>query len=264
MLIHAAVDNDLHPPRFGGTQRSFGLYRGLARRHTVRVLCVVPNRTPGPSEVLAAGVTLVRRKAWYTSATWRLEQAGLAPSFLAAYRHRGHAAAWLGALPGRPDVLAADVNLAGVLERGEARLRVYTSHNVEYDYFRLVKSRVIAARFWAERMRRLEARAVARADLTVVCTDEDAGRIRELYQAPAGAVAVIPNGFDETRVTAPDEAARLRARAALGLGEREYAALFLGSDTPFNRDGLRRLTDHVVPALAGAGFRLMVVGGVTR
>ena len=264
MLIHAAVDNDLHPPRFGGTQRSFGLYRGLARRHAVRVLCLVPNRAAGAGEVVAAGVTLVRRKAWYTSATWRLEQAGLAPSFLAAYRHRAHARRFLASLPGRPDVLAADLNLAGVLERGDARLRVYTSHNVEYDYFRLVKSRVLAAGFWAERMRRLEARAVARADLTVVCTDEDARRMRELYRAPAEAVAVIPNGFDETRVSPPDGAAHARARAALGIGEREYAALFLGSDTPFNREGLRRLTDQVFPALAGAGFRLLVVGGVAR
>ena len=41
MLIHVATDNDIHPPRFGATQRAFGLCRGLARRHEVRALCVV-------------------------------------------------------------------------------------------------------------------------------------------------------------------------------------------------------------------------------
>ena len=50
MLIHGLADNDLHPPRFGGTQRAFGLFRGLARAHDVRVLCLVPNRTTSPRE----------------------------------------------------------------------------------------------------------------------------------------------------------------------------------------------------------------------
>jgi len=63
MLIHGATDNDLHPPLFGATQRSFGLFRGLARHHDVRVLCIVPNRTRKPREERVAEVTLLRRSA---------------------------------------------------------------------------------------------------------------------------------------------------------------------------------------------------------
>lgn len=263
-MIHAAVDNDLYPPLFGGTQRSFGLYRGLARRHAVRVLCLVPNRAAPAAEAVAEGVTLVRRKAWYTSAAWRLEQAGAAPLFLAAYGHRARARRLLAALAGDPDVLAADLNLAGLLEERVGPLRVYTAHNVEYDHFRMVKSRVVLPGFWAGRMRRLEARAVERADLTVVCSDEDAARMGELYGVAAGRLAVIPNGYDETRVRPAAGSEHARARAALGIGEREYVGLFLGSDTSPNREGLARLTDRVFPALAGAGFRLLVVGGIAR
>jgi hypothetical protein len=86
----------------------------------------------------------------------------------------------------------------------------------------------------------------------------------ELYGARGERVVVIPNGFDETRVRPPAEGERERARAALGIGEGEYVGLFLGSDTPFNREGLARLTGRVFPALAGAGFRLLVVGGIAR
>ena len=100
MLIHGAVDNDIHPPRFGGAQRSFGLYRGLAAAHEVNVLCVVPNRNRAPSEERAAGVTLIRRRAWYTSLAWRLERAHLAPLFSAAYAHRLRARRVLQSLPG--------------------------------------------------------------------------------------------------------------------------------------------------------------------
>lgn len=264
MLIHGATDNDIYPPLFGAAQRSFGLYRGLARRHDVRVLCVVGNRSRALRETVAGGVTLVRRGAWYTSAAWRFEQAGLMPLFLAAHGHRANAARLLESLPGRPDVMAVDLNLAGLLEARAAPLRVYTAHNVEYDHFRMVKSRVALPGFWARRIRRLEARTVEHADLTVVCSEEDAARMDELYGAPAERVAVIPNGFDETRVGPPAAPERARARAVLGIGDREYVGLFLGSDTPFNREGLARLTGQVFPALADAGFRLLVVGGIER
>jgi hypothetical protein len=262
MLIHGATDNDIHPPLFGASQRTFGLYRGLARRHEVRVLCVVPNRSPGAREERAAGVALVRRKAWYTSLTWRAEQMRLLPHFLAAYAHRARATALLEALPGRPDVRAADLTVAGLLESGGGALTVYTSHNVEVDHFRMVKAEVLGLGFWARRLRTLEARAVDRADLTVVCSDEDAARMSELHGARAERLTVIPHGFDETRVTAPEPAARARARLALGVADAEYLCMFLGSDTPFNRQGLARLTGAVLPALAPHGFRLLVVGGI--
>ena len=71
MLIHVATDNDIYPPRFGATQRSFGLCRGLARRHGIHALCVVPNRDRAPAEQVANGVRLSRRRAWYTSVAWR-------------------------------------------------------------------------------------------------------------------------------------------------------------------------------------------------
>ena len=155
MLIHAAVDNDIHPPRFGGAQRSFGLARGLARRHAVRVLCVTPNRASGPAEERVEGVELLRRKAWHTSLAWRLERAGIAPLFAAEAGHRANAARYARALGTGADVLAADLNLAALLAAGRAPLRVHTSHNVEYDRFRSSAPSVAGRSRWAERLRRL-------------------------------------------------------------------------------------------------------------
>jgi hypothetical protein len=264
MLIHAATDNDIHPPLFGGTQRAFGLYRGLARRHEVLALCVVPNRTAAPAEERVAGVRLLRRKAWYTSVAWRLERARLAPMFTAAYGHTRAARGLARAFPGPADAVLADLYLTGLFEADPAPLRVYTSHNVEVDHFRMTRSDVALPAFWAARLRALEGGAVARATLTAVCSDEDAARMRELYGVDEGALAVIPNGYDETAVRPPATAERERARAALGLAERDYAALFVGSDHPHNRAALAWIMDRVMPALAGEGFRLLVAGSVTR
>jgi hypothetical protein len=264
VLIHAATDNDIQPPLFGGPQRTFGLLRGLARRHEVEALCLVPNRSTAPPAEVVAGVRLLRRRAWYTSAVWRLEQARLAPMFLAAAGHTAAAGGLARAFTQPAEALLADLNLTGLFGADPAPLKVYTAHNVELDHFRMTRADVAGPAFWAARLRVLEARAVERAGLTVVCGDEDAARMRELYGARDESVAVIPNGFDETaiHVLVPEE--RARARAALGLGEREYTALFVGSDHPHNRAALAWLMDRVMPPLAGEGFRLLVAGSVTR
>lgn len=264
MLIHAAVDNDIHPPRFGGAQRSFGLARGLACRHTVRVLCVTPNRASGPASERVEGVELLRAKAWHTSLAWRLEQARLAPLFAAELGHRANASRYAATLGAGADVLAADLNLASLLERSRAPLRVYTSHNVEYDRFRSAAPPVAWRARWAGRLRHLEQRAVDAAQLTVVCTDEDAVRMGELYGVPSARLAVVPNGFDETRLAAPNSTERSRARTALGFGERDYVAVFVGADWGPNRQALALLADRVFPALAADGVRLLVVGAVGR
>ncbi len=264
MLIHAATENDIHPPLSGGTQRSFGLYRGLARRHEVEALCLVENRNRSAREERIAGVRILRRKAWYTSAAWRLERARLAPLFLVAAGHAASAGRLARTFSGRADALLADLHLTGLFAADPAPLKVYTAHNVELDQFRMTRAEVAAAAFWGERLRALERRAVRRAGLTVVCGDEDAARVRELYGAPAETLVVIPNGYDETMVRPPATGERERARAALGIGPREYVALFVGSDFPHNRAGLAWLMDRVLPELAGEGFRLLVAGSVTR
>jgi hypothetical protein len=264
VLIHAATDHDIHPPLFGGPQRTFGLLRGLARRHEVEALCLVPNRNSAPREERVAGVRILRRKAWHTSVVWRLEQARLAPMFLTTLGHAAAAGRLARAYAAPADALLADLHLTGLFGADPAPLEVYTAHNVEFDHFRTARADVAVPAFWAGRLRALEARAVERAGLTVVCGDEDAARMRELYGARDEELAVIANGFDETAIRPPAPEERTRARAALGLGEREYVALFVGSDYPHNRAALAWLVDRVMPPLADQGFRLLVAGSVTR
>ena len=264
MLIHGATDVDIHPPVFGGAQRCFGLYRGLARRHTVRVLCMVPNRSRGAREERIDGVHILRRKAWYTAVAWRLEQARLSPLFLAEHGHRAAAPTALSDRDERPDVVMTDLHLGVLHERTAARLRVHHAHNVEVDHFRTAGPPILARGWWAGRLRSIEARAVATADLVVAASDEDGERLHSLYGLSSSRVIVAPNGYDETAMRPPTAAARARARAALGIAEGETVCAFVGSDVPHNRAGLALLTETVMPALAGGGFRLLVIGRVAR
>jgi glycosyltransferase involved in cell wall biosynthesis len=264
MLIHVATDNDLHPPRFGATQRTFGLCRGLARRHDVRALCVVPNRNRGAREEQAEGVRLVRRRAWYTSVAWRLERLGLAPLALAARGHRLDAARLLSALEGAASVFAADFLLTPLFDRHPARFKVYLAQNVEADYFTAAHPAMARSSRWKREIESLEARAADRAALIVVCTAEDGERFRTLYGVGSERLHVAPNGWDERRLHPATPDSRARARAALGFGERETVALFVGSDAPHNRVAANELITGILPPLAGDGFRLVVVGSVAR
>ncbi len=264
MLIHLAIDNDIHPPRFGGAQRAFGLARGLARRHRVRALCVVPNRNAAPGDETVDGVAIVRRKAWHTSLAWRLEQWGLAPLFDAEGRHRANTARYREALGESADVTATCLPLGGLIGEGAAGLRVYLSQNVEYDLFVAAGPRVLGRARWAERLRAIEGDLVRRADLTVACTDDDAARFGELYGAGAERLAVVPNGYDETALRPATAAERASARAALGVDDDRMLAVFVGADWEPNRRALAALVDRVMPALAAERVTLLVVGGVAR
>lgn len=264
MRIQAATDNDIYPPRFGGSERSFGLCRGLARHHEVQVLCVVPNRSPGRAHERADGVELLRRRAWYTSLAWRLERLGIAPLALAASGHARYASRLLGAFRGAAEVFAADLWLAGLFALRPAPMMVYTAHNVERDRFAAGPSALSRSPRWIAYVAELEARAVREATLTVACTAEDAGRFGELYGLARERAVVIPNGWDETRIRPATSERRASARAALGFGESETVALFVGSDMPHNREAARLLIERLLPSLAGRGLRLVVAGSVSR
>jgi hypothetical protein len=98
----------------------------------------------------------------------------------------------------------------------------------------------------------------------VAASDEDAARFRSLYRLDPGSLVVIPNGYDETAVRPPSPEERSIARAALALGAEDFACLFVGSDVPHNRAALAVTLERVMPPLARDGFKLLVVGSVTR
>jgi hypothetical protein len=264
LRIQGAVDNDIHPPLFGLAERAFSLYRALAERHAVRVLCVVPNRSGGAPRERAHGVELVRARRAYTSLVWRMERAGWAPMFAVADWHRRWGGSLARALDAQADVWSVDgINLAWLLERRSRPLRVYLAQNVETDFFRTAGPRVTSPERWAARLHDLERRAVRAADLVVTVSHEDADRLSSLHDVPAERFEVVENGFDETRLHPPSLEERRAARARFGLRDEEQVGVFVGSDFPHNREAARLLIERVYPELAGAGrHRLLLVGGV--
>lgn len=264
MIVHGFAGNDLWPPTSGASQRLMGLYRGIARRHDTQVLALVPNRHPGPEDQRVHGVRIRRHREWYTSPAWRLETAGLVPMFaIALPGHAARADAFAGLLEGAPDVRVADLALAGVLARRDRALRVLHCHNVEFDHFRSAGPSVIGREWWAGWLRDLEARACVDADLVVTVSDEDSERMHELYGVAREKLLAIPNGYDELQLTPPTLEQRVAARAFLQVADDSCVALFIGSDVPHNRAGLRRIVD-ALRAHPTSRVALLVVGAVAH
>lgn len=264
MIVHGFAGNDLWPPTSGASQRLMGLYRGIARHHDTQVLALVPNRHPGPDEQRTHGVRIRRHREWYTSPAWRLERAGLMPMFaIALPAHAARADAFAARLDATPDVRIADLALAGVLGRRDGALRVLHCHNVEFDHFRSAGPSVIGREGWASRLRALEARACADADLVVTVSDEDSARMHALYDVAREKLLAIPNGYDELQLAPPGLEQRVAARALLQAGNDECVALFIGSDVPHNRAGLRLIVD-AVRASTPQRLVLLVVGAVAH
>ena len=264
MLIHVATDNDIHPPRFVATQRTWGLCRALARRHDVRALCVVPNRTRAPLEEEIQGVVLRRRRAWYTSVAWRLERWGVAPLAVAAAGHRRRAARLLEALPEEAPAFAADLLLTPLFDSHPAPLKIYTAHNVEADHFRATQGNLGRSDRWRGEIEALERHAARAAGLIVACTDEDAARFRELYGIDPARITIAPNGWDETRLRPAEPESRASARDERGFGEHELVSLFVGSDVPHNVEAAHWLVDDLFPRLEAGAHRLVIAGTVAR
>jgi glycosyltransferase involved in cell wall biosynthesis len=140
--------------------------------------------------------------------------------------------------------------------RGNARI-VYSAHNVERDYV-LAQPGTAFPEWFAQRVARLEQRAVRAADLVVTCTAADAARLTELYGAPR-ATQVVSNGFDERDVWSPAQDGREETRARLGLAPDELAILFVGGRAAHNRQAVRFLEHGMLPRLTRPA-RLLLVG----
>ena len=240
----------LWPVNTGGRIRSFHMLRELSRRHQVTLLT-----THGPSEDPCALATALP-ECEVVSVPWALAKRGSARFALALV------GSWLSSLPvdlykarvpalgrelarrlatGGTDLVVADFLLAAPnVARAAAAPTVLFAHNVEHVIWQ--RMRDVEPRAWrrvlltleSRKMRRYEARACARARLTIAVSDAD----RRLLAgaAPRARVSAVPTGVD-VDYFAPDGVAEIPGRL-----------VFTGSmDWYPNEDGIVHFIETVLP-----------------
>jgi glycosyltransferase involved in cell wall biosynthesis len=258
------VDNNIYPPTFGGSMRAFYLFRSLAREAEVSVICAVKRRDRAPQSERIEGIDLQRVKPYHPALFHYLERLRIAPLFLA----HGVYGRWPGPLL-PPESRSGDVwqidsiALTSLFEHAPSgALKVYSSQNVEAEWFERVGAPLMARRRWGRRLESIERRAVECADLVLAVSDQDREGFLERYGAPAEKVHVIENGFDDEGLRPPTAEEKSQARRELGLEEGRQL-LFAGSDFPHNRRAVDDLFTHLVGRLGQLDARLLVVGEIS-
>ncbi len=264
MRIQALISQNVYPPVLGGAQRVFHLCRAMARTARVRVACAVNARERARRRETADGVEIARVKTYHPTLFYYLQCARLVPDCLDHAVYRLWPWPLAGALDRDADVWQADsLSLTAFFVHAPRRaLKVYSSQNVEAEWFARVGPPLVARAHWVRRVAALERWAVTRADLVLAVSDEDREEFVRRYGAAPEKVVVVDNGYDPGTVHPPHAEERATARRRLGL-DGERALVFMGSDILHNRMAAEALFRHVVPRLPALGARLYLVGGVS-
>ncbi|AMR81776.1 glycosyltransferase [Cupriavidus nantongensis] len=222
----------VEPVVSGGKLRLFGLYRHLAQAFDVRFVNLAETAMPRHARPLAPGVV-----EEVVPVTPRLrEQArdlehklGVSAGDLAAAMHPDSVPQWLEALreqlrSAQLAVCAHPYGFPALQAAGEPRPHLYEAHNVEYD----LKAGMYGRHAWAAQLvRHFERQCAEQARGVTACSEQDAGRLRELYQLAGTPVAVLANGIEIAETPFVPVAERnTRGRR---LGKERPLALFMGS-----------------------------------
>jgi len=139
---------------------------------------------------------------------------------------------------------------------------IYGTQNVEYDYVEAECSHLPqrVRRFVVNRIAKLEAQLLERADKVLIVSQEDGQRFRQLYGVVDDKFALAPNGVKNQVLQGCGD--RLHERFP-ALRERRRIFVFSGSDVAHNRDAVEQLLAHLAPHLEGESA-LMIHGQVSR
>ncbi|SOZ67328.1 putative glycosyltransferase [Cupriavidus taiwanensis] len=222
----------VEPVVSGGKLRLFGLYRHLAQAFDVRFVNLAETAMPRHARPLAPGVV-----EEVVPVTPRLrEQArdlehklGVSAGDLAAAMHPDSVPQWLEALreqlrSAQLAVCAHPYGFPALQAAGEPRPHLYEAHNVEYD----LKAGMYGRHAWAAQLvRHFERQCAEQARGVTACSEQDAERLRELYQLAGTPVAVLANGIEIAETPFVPVAERnTRGRS---LGKERPLALLMGS-----------------------------------
>lgn len=230
----------IYPPLGGGQLRVFHLYRRLANYCPVDVVALVAAGEPARERQLARGLTEIRvpKTGRHAAAEAELEQQvgvavtdvafaelhAMTPAFAQAIARSAAAGGVL--VASHPYALPAFGSLKEELPLW------YDVHNVEADLKEALLGSSETGRRLLSLTRAIERDCCRRSELVLASSDEDALRLRALYEVPRHKLVPVPNGVDSQAIEFVDPARRRQLQEHLLV--QKPLALFIGSWHPPN------------------------------
>lgn len=161
-------------------------------------------------------------------------------------------------------VIAESPWVWGIARRIRTQLTVLNAQNCESDWNEIYLKRPFVSNFGRNWLRKIEKKACREADHILTVTEEDSGRLCELYGPFPENPTVIPNGFEQTSQSlelTPVE--KLKIKQQLNLPTHKKVALFVASETPHNKEALTKLTELMTQKIEESWI-FLVAGNITK
>ncbi len=261
--IVVASTYPVYPPRGGGQNRIFYLYRALARHMDVELVCLTCQGDGGRREI-APGIweTRVPKTPRHGQKEHKIEQRCGIPvtdmaMLLLAHETPQFLAAVMAAAKDAKCAVSSHPYLFSLLKDHLDIPVIHESHNVEYQ----LKSQMVKTNpppRILELVRQAEAQACKAALFTTVCSKEDGRAMETCYGLDPDKTVWVPNGVDLSTVPFVTKAARHRLKKKLGLAD-ETLLLFMGS---WHQPNIDAVTALFPVAQNTPEYRYIILGGV--
>jgi glycosyltransferase involved in cell wall biosynthesis len=260
--IAVAVTYPVFPPRGGGTARIFHLYRHLAQTFDIELVTFTEQPQPFSGKI-APGLweTRIPMSAQHLEAEAairaRVEVLQISDVVMPQLYHLtpDYTKALQQAIDSADSVVACRPYLLPLIREITDKPVWYETHDVEVDVKRKIYPQQGAGSELLQTVQRVERDACHYSQLVMVCSNNDAARLQELYQVDRQKFVEVPNGVDLESVNYASLESRYLKKQELGLRE-TFTALFLGSWHKPNVDAVRAVVDMAI-ALPDVTFLVM-------
>jgi len=245
--ITVAVHYSVFPPRGGGQNRIYYLYKEIARFADVEIVTLVGENDKEETVKIAENLWEIRipKSRKFSKKEWGIfKKTGIPATDLAMLLYGSELKDYIRAL--KKSAMTSNCIIAShpytyeLVKNNCNKPVIYESHNVEY-YLKLqmltenkMTENILSALFSTE------GQACREALLTTVCTLEDAESMQTLYGLKKENILEVPNGFDPVSVQFQGLEERKLNKQRLGL-ESVFIALFVGSWHQPNIDAVYKI-----------------------
>ncbi|MEI2431392.1 glycosyltransferase family 4 protein [Lysobacter yananisis] len=238
------------PPRSGGEQRYYMLYRYLSEAFDVTLLSAT--YADAKTETIEHSPSFreirVPKPREADQIHWKLDNERIGPecsglALALAGEFDTELGRRMGELVRAADVVVHESPFTLPYDRGagsDGKLRMYNAYNVEYRLAEQMFEGEIGRR-GAAFVRELEARLLGCCSALLAISEEERGAFHDAFGFPSERIFLAPNGYEP--VAAPEPAPA-----------RERSALFLGSAHPPNVEALAFIAEELAPALKDVTF----------
>ncbi len=245
--ITVAVHYSVFPPRGGGQNRIYYLYKEIAGFTDVEIVTLADENDKKETVKIAENLWEIRipKSKKFARKEWGIfKKTGIPVTDLTLLLYGAELKDYARALKKSAStsdcIIASHPYTYELIKNNCNKPVIYESHNVEYH----LKQQMLTENKMTDKilsaLLNTEGQACREALLTTVCALEDADRMQALYGLKKENILEVPNGFDPVSVQFQSLEERTQNKQRLGL-ESVFIALFVGSWHQPNIDAVYKI-----------------------